>query len=260
MKTLYKNLFIFGFLIFNININLPKEKRFVVYFYVRNDSKTIIKSLSSVVNQSYPYFRILCTNDASDDNTLHLIKNFIQEKKLQHKITIINNKNYLGKIHSICNLLTTCKDNEILVLVDNDFYFSRKTILNILANIYESLDVWLTFGTCSIHPKEFNIIRPGLSLNILEKNMSFKKCCFFPPPYSFYVKLLRQVNLNKLFHDNIDKNIRQKAAEYFLLWKLLEISTGHIGYIQDILGELKIEPIAWLYKDYCIRYACNSQM
>ncbi len=233
---------------------------FVFCIYMHNGADWIIKSFQSIIAQAYPYFRIICINDISDNNVLQLIEEFVKENSLQDRVTIINNKSYSGKLESIYSLINVCKDEEILVLLDDNCYLLHEHALDTFAEAYSSLDTWLTFGSCSVEPKGFNTIRPGLSLGKLEKNTSFRKCCFFPPPYSFYVRLLRQVDLSKILDKKLDEKIYQNAAEYFLLWKLLEIASGHIKYIQDALCEVKWKPAEWLNKDFFVRCACNNQI
>ena len=45
-----------------------------------NEEKYIAKSIQSILDQSYPYFEFIIVNDGSTDNTLHIIKSFVDSR------------------------------------------------------------------------------------------------------------------------------------------------------------------------------------
>ena len=50
-----------------------------------NSSKTIIRALKSVINQTYKNFEIILIDDGSIDNTKELIESFFINKEVEYK-------------------------------------------------------------------------------------------------------------------------------------------------------------------------------
>ncbi|MDV7785569.1 glycosyltransferase [Enterococcus gallinarum] len=59
-----------------------KEELISVILTVYNGEKTIIETLQSLLNQSYKNFEIIVVDDYSTDSSVEIIKNFINEKRI----------------------------------------------------------------------------------------------------------------------------------------------------------------------------------
>ena len=51
------------------------------------------KNLSSIINQKYPFWRIIYVNDCSTDKTLEYVNNFVTQHNIGNRITIIETEN-----------------------------------------------------------------------------------------------------------------------------------------------------------------------
>jgi glycosyltransferase involved in cell wall biosynthesis len=61
-----------------------------------NNSNTIIKSLESILNQSYSNIEIIIVNDASTDDTYNKLKKYLASDVNINKVKVVNNKVNIG--------------------------------------------------------------------------------------------------------------------------------------------------------------------
>ena len=76
-----------------------KEKNFIsAVVYVRNDEHTLaelLKKINNAFSANFNKYEIICVNDASDDNSIDVIKEFSKTQEVQ-KVSIINMSFYHG--------------------------------------------------------------------------------------------------------------------------------------------------------------------
>ena len=103
---------------------------------VYNVEKYIEQCLSSILNQDFEDFEVLCVNDCSTDNSLNKIKNFHD-----NRIKIINNQTNKGV--SFCrNLAIEKAKGDYVIFVDSDDFLSENVFnkLNNILSSYPDLD------------------------------------------------------------------------------------------------------------------------
>ena len=70
-----------GFNYLNTNEQMKKNNIYLsIVLSTYNEEKYIAKSIQSILDQSYPYFEFIIVNDGSTDNTLHIIKSFVDSR------------------------------------------------------------------------------------------------------------------------------------------------------------------------------------
>ena len=86
---------------------------------VYNSEEFIIKTINSIINQSYNNWRIIIIDDASSDKTLFIIKNFYKKFIIKKKILII--KNLINKGQGYCrNIGLKYSKSEFVAFIDSD--------------------------------------------------------------------------------------------------------------------------------------------
>lgn len=58
-----------------------------------NACSTIIDCIESVINQNYSYYEVIIIDDGSTDESYKIVEDYIQQKKLNHKIILVKQKN-----------------------------------------------------------------------------------------------------------------------------------------------------------------------
>ena len=122
-----------------------KNKHFVFIVPSYNNEKWIERNILSIINQNYPFWKMIYINDCSNDKTdekFHLLT-----KGNKEKILYIKNTVKYGQAYNRYSAYHMCNDNEICVMLDGDDWLCSNYVLdyvNIFMNIY---DVDITYGT-----------------------------------------------------------------------------------------------------------------
>lgn len=111
-----------------------------------NQQQFINTNLDSILSQNYHSYRIIYINDASTDNSLEILNNFIHTHP-DIDIRLINNKKRLGPAYSRFRGCREAYDNEICVFLDGDDRLYSENVLRILAEIYQNNNIHATFGS-----------------------------------------------------------------------------------------------------------------
>ena len=96
-----------------------------------NVSAYIIKAIESILQQSYPHFELIISDDASKDDTIEKILSFNDPR-----ITLIRNKSNLGYTANM-NLLLKSARGEMMMIQDGDDYAHPRRI-EILLGAFKS--------------------------------------------------------------------------------------------------------------------------
>ncbi len=84
-----------------------------------NDSNTIIRTLTSLLIQTYKNWELVIVNDGSTDNTATIINDFIDENHLSHKIKYLYQENQ-DQLNAIKNGLNYAKGEYLYILHSDD--------------------------------------------------------------------------------------------------------------------------------------------
>ncbi len=141
-------------LFFNVFIQSAEHERsLVVILCTRNVSEWIEKTLSSIYQQDYTNYHVICIDDASTDDTANKIKRFIHEHDWHEKCTFIANERRVRKLVNLYNAVHMCADTDIIVQLDGDDWFANDQVLRIVNERYEDPDIWMTYGQYKNIPK-----------------------------------------------------------------------------------------------------------
>lgn len=112
------------------------------YFFlpVHNGGNLLQQCVDSILSQTYPYFKLIILNNFSTDNSIEIVK-----EKNNSKIEILNSVEKLNICDSWANinkftLKNKFNDNDFMILVGHDDYFSNSYLENIYSLIIEKPD------------------------------------------------------------------------------------------------------------------------
>lgn len=117
-----------------------------------NSEETIIKSISSVLNQDYRDIEIIIVDDGSNDNSYNIVNLYIHEKKIQDKIKLIKQENR-GPSAARNKGISISKGKYIAFLDSDDIWLKNKLIEQIkIMNKYNDISLL----TCMINDNKLN--------------------------------------------------------------------------------------------------------
>jgi len=132
-----------------------------------NRAKFIRKAIESVLNQNYKDFEFIIVNDASQDNTLKVLKSYNDSR-----IKIINNEINLGFVGSLNKAINYAKGEYIARIDDHDYWCDNKKLEKQIRFLENNPD-YVLVGGCAIRVDENGerigkIIVPEKDINIRE--------------------------------------------------------------------------------------------
>lgn len=121
------------------------KRFFSITINTYNHENWIRGCLESCLNQNYENFEVIVIDDISTDKTFEICKEF--KKRYPKRLTIIQNENkVISQVKNILELTRISREGSIIVSVDGDDSLKHNQVLNILNDVYNSGEVWMTYG------------------------------------------------------------------------------------------------------------------
>lgn len=131
------------------------SNKFIIVIPAFNAEDSILKCISSVLNQSFEDVGIIVRDDISTDNTIGVVKDYLGMKKDQHFINfngkdilvVKNNTKFYGAGNTYDSAVNYVSNKEAIVgVVDGDDYLISDEALDKIYNVYLSKGVWLVWS------------------------------------------------------------------------------------------------------------------
>lgn len=184
-------------------MNNAKKTLVTVIIPVRNGEKYIEECLKSVLKQTYRELEILVVDDASDDNTIEILRKY---EKIDSRINVTNLVDKKG-VSQARNIALDNAAGEYVAFIDGDDYIADDYIERLYDEINEKYDL-----VCSGYYEVKN--------NEMKKfTLSNKDCDNINESYDVYLDnfnatVLMQSVWGKLFKKDIIRNIRFENLMY----------------------------------------------
>ena len=194
---------------------------------VFNSSRTIIRCLESVINQTYSDIEIIVIDDGSTDDSIRLLRSYINDKNCKN-ITILCQKNS-GPSAARNNGITHAKGEYIAFLDSDDEWYPQKI------------------------EKQMNIFRANSNLVLLGTGYSVGDTMLF------HKKKLTKIGINRLIYKNyfitstvmcpswvfniFTFNPTQKYSEDYLLWLQIATLKKECIVLGEVLTKMSDKPL-----------------
>lgn len=177
------------------------RKTFVFVVYAYNQSLWINRTLLSIFEQEYDYYRIIFIDDGSKDNTFALAKELIQENNQESKTLLIRNEKKLGFLPCLHQVVHNLLDQEIMIPIQAKDWLAHSGALTRMNAVFQNPNVWTASASGISYP-------------------SFEKCPLGLE--GFYAALFKQLSSK----DFLEKD---------LSIPLQKLSKGKTAHIRDVL-------------------------
>jgi len=91
-----------------------------VIICAKNEAENLRQFVPSILNQKYPNFEVVLINDASEDDTLEVMENFLQDDPRIRLVNVQNNEAFWGKKKYALTLGIKKAKNPYLIFTDAD--------------------------------------------------------------------------------------------------------------------------------------------
>ncbi|KKQ48960.1 MAG: hypothetical protein US69_C0011G0034 [candidate division TM6 bacterium GW2011_GWF2_38_10] len=239
---IYKKILLFLFMMNGLNIiqakhkesmraTIVKERPIVVLVPSYNNKDWAAVNLASIFFQCYTNYRVIYIDDCSTDGTGDIVEAYIKEHKLENKITIIKNKERLFAAANRYFAIHTCRDDEIIVNIDGDDWFSRDDVLSEINAAYSSDEVWLTYGNFINWPSSLLGYGQRYPKNIIDRRAFREHRWVIGQPRTFYAGLFKFIKKEDLMYEGA---FVRSGTDVAMMFPLLEMVGNHLKYLGNI--------------------------
>ncbi len=208
-----------------------EEKRFVVVIASYNNEKFAQGNLESIYGQNYSNFRIIYTNDASKDRTGEVVLDYVKNSKREIDFTYLENDTNKGAMFNYYTMVSSCENDEIVVIVDGDDRLFHKGVLKRLNQAYASDHVWMTYGqdTSKMNPKGHSGPTPTVNLQDGSfRNLSYR----WSHIRTYYAGLFKSIPKENWMHEGKFYSMAQDIAQICFLF---DRACEHVYFMPDVL-------------------------
>lgn len=249
------------------DINEYGERPMVVVVCTYNNADWAEKNIDSIFSQNYKNMRAIIIDDCSSDHTVRVIQAYIDKHNLADRVTFVCNKKRTRKLANLYKALYACKDNEIVVMLDGDDWFSYENVLRFLNEYYNQLfnqqnalqvsnqyynqryedsEVWFTYGQYRNEPAEeaikWGFKEIGYCREVPQKikdECAYRKYTFvYMHPRSFRAWLFKQIKLEDLIAETVpgfEGDYYPAANDNAICFPMVEMAYDHLRFISNIL-------------------------
>lgn len=200
---------------------------------VYNCESYIARAIDSVLCQNHSDYRMIIVDDMSTDNTWDIIQSYSADSRI---ISIKNGqKKYaLGNFYDVIHSLP---DEDIVLHLDGDDQLIGPNVLNTLDNVYDSGDVWVTYGSFeydyesrnpdpSASPRGFMTQLPAD-----RHNRTYPWVCTHLRTHKSWIfKLIKKNDLM------MNGEFYKKAPDLAMMWPMVEMAgPDHAKFIYEAL-------------------------
>jgi glycosyltransferase involved in cell wall biosynthesis len=200
---------------------------FAVVVVGSNNGAHVAKTLSSVFSQNYDNYRLIYIDDKSDDGSYDLARDLIYESEHLGIVTLVQNEEKLGNLANIFRAVQTCKDEEIVVVLNGEDWLAHEWVLQQLNAYYADPDLWLTYGQY----RDFPTYQIGSCHEL--KEVSFRQEPFTASHLkTFYAGLFKKIRESDFVYSG---KFLPACSDLAYMIPMLEMSKGHFHFIHEIL-------------------------
>lgn len=196
-----------------------------------NHQDWIERCLNTCLTQKYDNYEVILVDAISTDNTFNIAKEYAAKFD---RLKIYQNEKRLPQVANFLWLTELAKPGSIVVSVDGDDWLKNSKVLQRLNEVYNSGDVWMTYGTYEEHPyRSVSHIYKKYPDETIASN-GFRDYQWL----ASHLRTWRRELLLKVNHDAFkreDGEWLDTAGDLSVMFPMLEMSGERSRYISDIM-------------------------
>lgn len=206
------------------------ENFFTLAIDTCNHEDWIERCLNTCLTQKYNNFEVILVDAISDDKTYDIAKKYSEEFS---NLKIYQNEKRLPQVANFLWLTELSKPGSIVVSIDGDDWLKNNKVLKNLNEVYNSGEVWMTYGTYEEYPyRSVSHIYKSYPEDVI-KNNSFRD-------YQWLASHLRTWRRELLLKVDI-KEFKREDGEWLdttgdqaIMFPMLEFSGDRSRYVPEV--------------------------
>jgi len=207
------------------------ENHFTIAIDTCNHEDWIEKCLSTCLTQKYDNYEVILVDAVSTDKTFEIAKKY---EEIFENLKVYQNEVRIPQVANFLWLTELSKPNTIIVSVDGDDWLKNSKVLQKLNEVYNSGDVWMTYGTYEEFPyRSVSHIYKAYPDNVIA-NKTFREHQWLASHLrTFKRELMLKIDVNDFKRE--DGKWLDTAGDQAIMLPMLELSGSRSRYISDIL-------------------------
>lgn len=204
---------------------------FSIVVDVCNQETWVRQCLDSCVTQKYDNYEIIIVDAKSDDSTYEICMEY---QSNYPNVKVYRNEVRQPQVANFIWLSKLSKDGSIVVSIDGDDWFKHDMVLDKLNEVYNSGEVWMTYGTYEEYPyRDVSRHYYPYPEDVIKQN-SFREYRWLASHLrTFRKELILKINESDLL-DNTGVWLPTTGDQAIML-PMLEMASERSRYIKDIL-------------------------
>lgn len=235
-RSFFVGIFLAGLVLFSFNFIrnyiAHYERPIVVVIPSYNNKDWYKKNLDSVLSQVYSNFRVIYTDDHSDDGTASLVKEYLLEHDKVKRVTFIENPERIGALGNMYQMVSSCNKNDIIVSVSGDDWLYDPHVLHYINRVYSDPNVWMTYGQFLAYPLNAKGFASQVPQEVIDQNSFRTNGGHVTHLKTFYAGLFQKVKHEDLLYQG---KYYQMAGETAYLLPMLEMAGNHSKFTPRLL-------------------------
>lgn len=215
-----------------INLEAELQKHMIVIIPSYNNARWYKQNLDSVFSQEYDNFHVIYVDDCSRDTTGNLVRQYVQERGLQDRITLILNPERHGAMYNLYYAIHACADDAVIVTLDGDDWFAHPGVLQKLNEVYADPNIWLTYGQYVEYPSGQIGFSADFPPQVIQNNSFRTYGCPVSHLRTFYAGLFKKIKKEDLYYKG---EFFPMTWDKAIMLPMLEMCGGKFKFIPDIL-------------------------
>ncbi len=111
-------------------------------------------NLDSVFTQTYQNFNVVYIDDCSTDGMGALVDQYVNDRHLQSRITVLHNSYNRGAMANIYGAVHMCQDTDLVVVLDGDDAFLNNRVLEFIEKVHRERGCWVSYAQFKNLPEQ----------------------------------------------------------------------------------------------------------
>jgi len=128
------------------------NRPFTIVIVGLNNGASVEKTLNSVFSQNYENYRVVYIDDASDNGSFEVARDLVYASDRLTQVALVHNEERLGILANISRAVRTCRNDEVVVVLQGEDWLAHEWVLQRLNAYYADPDLWVAYGQAMDFP------------------------------------------------------------------------------------------------------------
>jgi glycosyltransferase involved in cell wall biosynthesis len=195
-----------------------------------NHEDWIEKCLNTCLTQKYDNYEVILVDAISTDKTYEIAKKYVDEFK---NLKVYQNEKRLPQVANFLWLNELSRAGSIVVSIDGDDWLKNSRVLQKLNDVYNSGEVWMTYGTYEEYPyRDVSFIYQPYPEDVIKNNAFREHRWLASHLRTWRRELLLKIDISEFKRE--DGEWLDTTGDQAIMFPMLELSGDRSRHIAEV--------------------------